>query len=172
MLKEIEELFAVRFGTFDLQAVACHNVVWCSLSIWKFVEHGDQKRARIRLRAVGKHKSHHFSTFRSGLYLGMGLPALISGIYQSLFSRCLWMSRGMISYLLSSIGFQPETRQAIVSWDALLLVYATLLIPVLFALLVGLNIWVWTRYRINYAFIFGELTCFGITCKANLRFQT
>ena len=34
-------------------------------------------------------------------------------------------------------------------------VYAILLIPVLFSLLVGTNLGVWSKARINYAFIFG-----------------
>lgn len=37
-----------------------------------------------------------------------------------------------------------------------MLVYATLFIPVLFSLMVGINVLVWTKLRINYAFIFGE----------------
>ncbi|KIJ61833.1 hypothetical protein HYDPIDRAFT_169443 [Hydnomerulius pinastri MD-312] len=87
MLKEMEELFAARF------------------------ERGDKKKAVNRLRVGSSSKSHHFSTFRSGIWLGLALPAVISGLY--------------------------------------------LLLPVLFALLVGLNVLVWARERINYVFIFG-----------------
>ncbi|EGO29716.1 hypothetical protein SERLADRAFT_433683 [Serpula lacrymans var. lacrymans S7.9] len=50
LLKEMEELFAVRF------------------------ERGDKKKALVRLRAGSQHKSHHFSTFRSGAWLGLALP--------------------------------------------------------------------------------------------------
>jgi len=39
--------------------------------------------------------------------------------------------------------------------DALLYIYATFLIPVVFSMLIGLNLHVWTRCNINYAFIFG-----------------
>ncbi|KAF7426119.1 hypothetical protein PC9H_008485 [Pleurotus ostreatus] len=97
-------------------------------------EQGDRKKARARLRGSGKTKSHHFSTFRSGILLGLALPALVSGIYHS---------------------FLQETRDEIPGWDALLFVYGMLLIPVLFSLLVGLNLLVWSRSRINYVFIFG-----------------
>ena len=55
----------------------------------------------------------------------------------------------------SPAAFLPETRSAI-PWDALLLVYATLAIPLVFSLLVGVNVWAWSRARINYSFIFGE----------------
>ena len=53
-------------------------------------------------------------------------------------------------------GFQTSTRAEIPSWDALLIVYATMFIPVLFSLMVGINIFVWDKVRINHVFIFGE----------------
>ena len=45
-------------------------------------ESGDLKKARVRLRATMQRKSHHFSAFRSGLYLGIALPAFVDGIYK------------------------------------------------------------------------------------------
>ncbi|KAJ7269844.1 EXS family protein/ERD1/XPR1/SYG1 family protein [Mycena rebaudengoi] len=51
-------------------------------------------------------------------------------------------------------GYQQSTRDQIPGWDALLLVYAVLFVPVVFSLLVGLNLLVWARSRINYVFIF------------------
>ncbi|KIK56661.1 hypothetical protein GYMLUDRAFT_174084, partial [Collybiopsis luxurians FD-317 M1] len=42
--------------------------------------HGDKKRAKTRLRAGAVNKTHHYSTFRSGLLLGLAVPALISGL--------------------------------------------------------------------------------------------
>ncbi|KAJ7740035.1 SPX domain-containing protein [Mycena maculata] len=53
-----------------------------------------------------------------------------------------------------ALRYQQSTRDAIPGWDALLLVYSIFLIPVLFSLLVGLNLLVWTHSRINYPFIF------------------
>jgi hypothetical protein len=53
-------------------------------------------------------------------------------------------------------GFQKSTRTEIPAWDALLIVYATMFIPVLFSLMVGINIFVWDKVRINHVFIFGE----------------
>ncbi|KAF8430870.1 EXS family-domain-containing protein, partial [Boletus edulis BED1] len=86
MLKETERHFAMRF------------------------ERGDRKKARGNLRVGPSSKTHHFSTFRSGLWLGLAIPAIGGG-----------------SYLL------------------------------LLSLLIGVNILVWTRKRISYAFIFGML---------------
>ncbi|KAK7034489.1 Xenotropic and polytropic retrovirus receptor 1 [Paramarasmius palmivorus] len=109
MMTEMEELYASRFV------------------------HGDKKRAVAALRGTSTHKTHHFSTFRTGLLLGLAIPALASGIYES---------------------FQEETREAIEGWDGLLLAYGILVVPVVFTLLVGLNLSVWSRSRINYVFIF------------------
>ncbi|KAL0578222.1 Xenotropic and polytropic retrovirus receptor 1 [Marasmius crinis-equi] len=94
---------------------------------------GNRKIAMAYLRGVNAHKTHHFSSFRSGVLLGIAVPALVSGIYQS---------------------FQPERRASIVGWDGLLFVYGILFIPVVFALLVGVNLAIWSRSHINYVFIF------------------
>ncbi|KZT23701.1 hypothetical protein NEOLEDRAFT_1069012, partial [Neolentinus lepideus HHB14362 ss-1] len=61
-MREMEELFAARF------------------------ERGDRKKALERLRAGSRVKSHHFSTFRSGLAIGLAIPALVSGLYLSEFA--------------------------------------------------------------------------------------
>ncbi|OAX34316.1 hypothetical protein K503DRAFT_456002 [Rhizopogon vinicolor AM-OR11-026] len=113
MLREMEELFAVRF------------------------ERGDKKKAITRLRVGTHQKSHHFSTFRTGMWLGSCIPATVAGL------------------ILSQQG---STRLLLPSWDILLFIYSILLIPVLLALLVGLNLVVWARERINYVFIFGAQT--------------
>lgn len=52
-------------------------------------------------------------------------------------------------------GFQADTRDAIPGWDGLLFLYGTFLVPILFALLLGINLMVWSRSSINYVFIFG-----------------
>ena len=107
------------------------------------IAHGDKKKAVQRLRGGSDHRTHHFSTFRSGLLLGLAVPALVSGIY---------------------LSYQEQTREDIPAWDGLLFVYAVFLVPVIFALLVGLNLQVWSQSRINYVFIFGEYSpiCTGL----------
>lgn len=37
----------------------------------------------MRLRGFAQHKTHHFSTFRTGLMLGLALPAFVDGLYLS-----------------------------------------------------------------------------------------
>jgi hypothetical protein len=109
MLNEAEQLFAEKF------------------------EHGNKKQAVQRLRAQSSQKTHHFSTFSTGIALGLAVPALVSGIWES---------------------YQPRTREAIPAWGALLYIYATLMVPAVFSLLLGVNVLVWSRCRINYVFIF------------------
>ena len=41
---------------------------------------GDRKRALVRLRMVSSFKTHHFSTFRTGIALGLAFPAVIDGL--------------------------------------------------------------------------------------------
>lgn len=43
---------------------------------------GDKKRAMARLRAGSSVKSHHFSVFKSGAFMGLALPALVAGLYE------------------------------------------------------------------------------------------
>jgi hypothetical protein len=107
-----------------------------------------------RLRAGSYVKSHHFSAFKSGLFLGLALPALVSGLYQG--KQKLRFPHSY-STCLSTLAFQEDTREDIPGWDGLLFVYGILVVPVLFAVLVGVNLLVWSRSRINYVFIFGKV---------------
>ncbi|KAF5357202.1 hypothetical protein D9756_006620 [Leucocoprinus leucothites] len=94
---------------------------------------GNSKKAMDRLRGGIRTKTHHFSTLRSGILIGAAIPALASGLYYS---------------------FLEETREQIPDWDALLYFYGIFLIPVVFSILIGLNLLVWARSRVNYTFIF------------------
>ncbi|KAG2363512.1 EXS family-domain-containing protein [Suillus spraguei] len=116
MLKEMEELFAARF------------------------ERGDKKKAVTHLRVGATQKSHHFSTFCTGVLLGSSIPVTVIG-----FVACL----------------RDSTTTTLHSWNILLYIYSILLIPTLLVLLVGLNLVVWARERINYVFIFAY--CFMLS---------
>lgn len=94
---------------------------------------GNKKKAMKRLRGGARMKSHHFSTWRSGLLLGLAVPAIVSGFCHA---------------------FEERTAAAMPAWEALLMVYGVLLIPTVFSALVGLNLLVWAKSRINYVFIF------------------
>ena len=63
-------------------------------------------------------------------------------------------------------GLQDSAKDRIPGLTALLLVYATISIPVIFSLLVGINILVWTKLRINHPFIFGECNATSKTSQS------
>ncbi|EJT99046.1 EXS-domain-containing protein [Dacryopinax primogenitus] len=94
---------------------------------------GDRKRARDRLRQEVIPKTHHFSTFRAGVYVGLAIPAIVLGIVRS---------------------FDPYVRNAVPEWASLLNIYGVLFILPIFTFLIGLNMCAWTRARINWVFIF------------------
>ncbi|KAF9173450.1 hypothetical protein BGX20_003157 [Mortierella sp. AD010] len=76
---------------------------------------------------------HNAASARVGLYLGASIPLFVLGI------------QGVLSV---------ETQARIPYWEYLLLIYAGLLVPILFSCLVGVNMYTWTKARINYKFIF------------------
>ena len=41
-------------------------------------------------------------------------------------------------------------------WDILLYIYSLIFVPVLYSFLLGVNLLVWARSRINYKFVFGK----------------
>ncbi|KAI9573493.1 EXS family-domain-containing protein [Boletus coccyginus] len=98
MLKEMEHLFALHFG------------------------HGDRKKAKNLLRVEPSSKTHDSNTFRSGLWLGLALPAIAAGCY---------------------LSFDHSTRETFPTWSVLLFIYSIPLVPILMAVLIGVNILVW-----------------------------
>lgn len=103
------------------------------------------------LRAVHSQKTHHFTTFRTGIALGLAVPAFVDGLVRSTFLSFL-----SSSCYLDALGFQHPTRAAIPAWASLLYIYAIFFVPTVFAFLVGTNLLVWSASRINYVFIFGK----------------
>lgn len=106
-----------------------------------------------RLRAGSSVKSHHFSVFKSGAFIGLALPALVAGLYQC---ESTTRQKSSETQPSPSPAFQEDTRKDIPGWDGLLYIYGIILVPVLFSALVGVNLLVWSRSRINYVFIFGK----------------
>ncbi|KIR53486.1 hypothetical protein I315_04079 [Cryptococcus gattii Ru294] len=106
LIKQCEELYTIHF------------------------EHGDSKKARERLRRQQLEKTHYQSVFRSGLMLGIGLPAAIAALVECKL------------HLIEIPG-----------WQGLLQAYGGLYLPVIFALLFELNLWAYVTARINYEFV-------------------
>ncbi|KAG6377931.1 EXS family-domain-containing protein [Boletus reticuloceps] len=115
-------------------------------------ERGDRKAARDHLRVGPFSKASDVSTLRFGLWLGLAIPAISAGCY---------------------LSFQEYTRRSLPSWNILLVIYSIFFIPVLMALLIGINVLVWARSKINYVFIFsmiiGNTLNFRLSSCAPLR---
>ena len=149
----MEDSFTARFGMGPLV------INFISILIISYVAKGDRKRALVRLRAVSTHKTHHFSSFRTGIALGLAFPATIDAIV-----RCE-SSNNSTMLAEHPSGLQPHTRVDIPSWATLLFIYANLLVPTLLAFLVGTNLLIWTASRINYVFIFGTVSRNSLQCQ-------
>ncbi|KAF9162628.1 hypothetical protein DFQ26_003381 [Actinomortierella ambigua] len=97
-------------------------------------EKGHRRRGMAKLRIPdSKNQTHHVVTTRIGFYIGLAAPLMVQAV-QSAFSE--------------------ETEREIPIWHSLLLVYGGLFITILFACLFGINMYVWSKARINYKFIF------------------
>ncbi len=91
------------------------------------VANGDEKKARSRLRPPTTSNSHHISVFRTGVYLGVCLPALVDGLFEC------ESSRTMLSSIIGSYTSYQQLFRTIQGGqfhgDALLFVYAAFAIP-------------------------------------------
>ena len=145
MMTQMEDMYAAAFGRPSSIPYMGQHPPKSSIA------RGDKKQANKRLRTGGSTRTHHFSAFRAGMYLGLGIPALFQGLVRG----TIFCSYQLMVDHEHFLVFQTDTQQAVPAWDMLLFVYGIILIPVLFSLLVGINLLVWAESRINYSFIFG-----------------
>nr|XP_019044152.1 hypothetical protein I302_07433 [Kwoniella bestiolae CBS 10118]OCF23082.1 hypothetical protein I302_07433 [Kwoniella bestiolae CBS 10118] len=108
LIKQIEDLYTIHF------------------------EHGDSKRARDKLRRQTTEKTHYDSVFRSGIMIGIGLPAAVFALIEC---------------------NKSHVRQELPAWEGLLQVYGGLYLPIAFAMLFQLNLGAYVAARINYEFV-------------------
>lgn len=87
VMLEIQDMYAALYGN-DLSSSFLLLFIRTWLSLLPLVR-GDKKKAMVVLRAGTQAKTHHFSTWRSGLFMGLALPAFAAGLYLSKF-RHLW----------------------------------------------------------------------------------
>lgn len=143
------------------------------LTVFYILARGDKKKALERLRTSTSPKTHHFSTFRSGLLIGFAISALIDGLGKG---QYFWAAITRVASWLFLV-FQPETQQAIPCWDILLFIYGLIFVPVLYSFLVGFNLLMWAKSRINYVFIFGKdeeilsWQCYSSNVSPLIRFE-
>jgi hypothetical protein len=66
---------------------------------------GDKKLALARLRFGSQHKTHYFSTLRTGLLLGFAVFALMDGIRIGMWLACICAAK-LIHFFLTSFSHQ------------------------------------------------------------------
>lgn len=89
--------------------------------------------ARDILRVQEGPERHHFASGRAGLYIGLSIPAIVSGLQKAL---------------------DPAHQQHLPEWPRLLQLFGALGQPVVFAILFSMCIETFRYYRINYVLIF------------------
>ncbi|OZJ01989.1 hypothetical protein BZG36_04689 [Bifiguratus adelaidae] len=104
-----------------------------SLYIQHFAD-GKRNIGMRKLRVPEQQDQHyHFAVLRIGMMLGLSVPALVAVLY--------------------AIFHQPSIFQNEIILQSFL-IYASIFLPIAFALAFSLNILAWARFRINYKFIF------------------
>lgn len=99
----------------------------------KYFENGNHKQAVEKLRSKFFASSHYAEMFTSGLFLGLSVPLFIQALYMGL------------KHLTE--GTHPDTTYLFQVWGGFFIVNLMLI-------LFTLNLWVWTKYKVNYPFIF------------------
>ncbi|KAK9479622.1 EXS family-domain-containing protein [Lipomyces japonicus] len=99
----------------------------------RYFEHGNRKNAIEKLRTRAQPKSHYSATFTSGMYLGLGIPLFLQALV---------------------IGVQKGLSKQIPDAIYLFQIWAGAFLMILFSVLFAINCFVWTKYKINYPFIF------------------
>ncbi|AOA61552.1 hypothetical protein PP7435_CHR1-1013 [Komagataella phaffii CBS 7435] len=99
----------------------------------KTFEHGNRKVAISKLRQSETPRSYNMQVFFSSLLLGMTIPLLIDAIYTAAYKT---ITRELL-----------EGKFMMQIWGGFLLIS-------LMGLLIGINCMTWSKYKVNYKFIF------------------
>ncbi|RUS14655.1 hypothetical protein BC937DRAFT_93502 [Endogone sp. FLAS-F59071] len=94
---------------------------------------GQRHRGMNALRLPQTRETHHFASWRAGLYMGLALPVFIR---------------------ICQFALDTATAGRLPTFAMNLQIYACFFVVLLFCLAFGLNLAVWTHTRINYRFIF------------------
>ncbi|CAG8469874.1 6377_t:CDS:10 [Paraglomus occultum] len=120
---------------------------------------GMRKHAIKRLRMPDKARSYYFVTWRVGVYLGMAINLTLMGIH-SVMNRREFVNKNGIAHSCqinddaSLSPIEQQTFHNFCNYGLLLEIYAAVAAPIVLALLVGINMIVWAKAKINYKLIF------------------
>ncbi|RHZ87481.1 hypothetical protein Glove_34g121 [Diversispora epigaea] len=127
----------------------------------KHFEEGSRRRAIKKLRTPYKTNDTHYSSVcKIGLYLGMSLPFLLWIISLALSnSQTVYLQFSNFSLNNDTINKKLENIEHIQDLEYnkanLLIIYSGIGLIIDLAILIGINMYVWSRARINYKLIFG-----------------
>uniref|UniRef100_A0A060T282 ARAD1C23254p n=1 Tax=Blastobotrys adeninivorans TaxID=409370 RepID=A0A060T282_BLAAD len=99
----------------------------------KYFENSNRKSAIEKLRAKEFAPLHYRPMLSAGLWIGLSIPLFIQAIYVG------------IKHL--SNGTHPDTEYLFQVWGGFFIVNLILM-------LFSLNLWIWSKFKINYPFIF------------------
>ncbi|OWB57193.1 hypothetical protein B5S28_g3123 [[Candida] boidinii] len=97
-------------------------------------ENGNRKIAITKLRSADIEETFYFETFLIGLFMGFGVPLMVLAIVNAF-------------YKMDILDNLPEGKLLLQIWAGYFLI-------VLMALLLGVNCMVWSKFKVNYKFIF------------------
>lgn len=156
MLREAEDFYAEGFGEYasgnckpNLYSQPYLAVVMTSIHLTYSTRKQDSGYAAPPSRTVHEDAPPKYIPLRRVSW-SLRLGTCISNL-------SMWVLKCMsiLSFWIVYAGSQASSRDKLPSWKVLLYVYSILGMPAILALLVGVNIHVWVRERINYPFIFG-----------------
>ncbi|CAG8437942.1 7998_t:CDS:10 [Funneliformis caledonium] len=108
----------------------------------KHFEDGSNAQAIRKLRIPNnKHLTYYSSVLRVGLCLGLSIPFLIYSLVKA---------RNKHSFDKSDSDMEDDELVSKIDLE----LYAAIALPLILLLLIGVNMYTWIRFRINYKFIF------------------
>ncbi|CAG8449763.1 11717_t:CDS:10 [Funneliformis mosseae] len=108
----------------------------------KHFEDGTNAQAIRKLRIPNnKHLTYYSSVLRVGLCLGLSIPCLIYSLVKA---------QNKHSFDKSDSDMEDDEFVSKIDLE----LYAAIAIPLILLLLIGVNMYAWIRFRINYKFIF------------------
>jgi xenotropic and polytropic retrovirus receptor 1 len=107
-----------------------------------------------KLRIPETNRDYHSPVLRTGLYLGLALPAFIRCCEIGKYNNVGNFQNQIVANLACSPALDPSTPTRLPNIHTNIQIYACLLLPIVFCMGFAINLMVWSRSRINYKFIF------------------
>lgn len=126
-MSKVDASYFVQSDVLDSVFVSVENLYS------KTYQHGNKKIALQKLRSQTTKNTFYGEFFSSGVMLGCAIPLFIISVY---------------------LGLQGTLSGRLAEGKYMLQIWGGFFMPLLIALLFGVNCYFWTRFKINYKFIF------------------